>query len=204
MTRPTPLKRLLALAAAGVCAIALAGCGSAAPKKPVAEVVDGATITAPGTALTFGQGATVVSTPQAGLSSPLSITVKSVKVAPAADLARFGVAAMQPPVTPYYVTVDVKNVGTQNLGGTAIPLYLQDAKNVLVNYSPLNGSFAACPSQTLPKPFASGATVSACLVYLLPQGDSATLVSFRPVQTVAGITWSGPIAGQSPAATPSK
>lgn len=180
--------------------MALAACGSSAPKQPAVQTVDGVALTPAGTALTFGHSATVLSTPKPGLAGPLAITVTGVATAPASDLARFGVTSMQPPVTPYYVKVDVKNVGTHDLGGTAIPLYLQDAKNVLISSSPLSGVFAACPSQTLPQPFAAGASVSTCLIYLLPQGDAATLVSYRPVQTVDPITWTGPIAGQSPSA----
>ena len=114
---------------------------------------------------------------------------------------------MKPAVTPYFVYLDVKNVGKVDVGGTAIPLYLQDSKNGLINFSPINGKFSTCPSQLLPKAFGSGSSQSTCLIYLLPKGDAATLVSYRPVQTVEPITWSGPIGGQSlpsAKATPSK
>ena len=201
----TMSKASVVLLAVVVGALALAGCGSSTP-KPKAQVVDGVTLTAPGTKDSFGQSATVRGRSSAGVYAPLTITVKSVKLVPVAQLARYGVAKMKPAVTPYYVYVDVTNVGKHDVGGSAIPLYLQDSKNVLVNYSPINGRFPTCPSQPLPKKFGAGATVSTCLIYLLPRGESATLVSYRPVQTVDPITWSGPIAGQAPlpSATPSK
>lgn len=199
----TTSKTSVAVLGVLVAALTLVGCGSSTP-KPKAQVVDGVTLTLAGTKLAYGQSATVLGRTSAGSSSPLAITVKSIKVVPVAQLARFGVAKMTPPVTPYYVFVDVKNAGKHDVGGGAIPLYLQDSKNVLVNYNPINGKFAACPSQPLPKSFSAGATVSTCLIYLLPQNDPATLVSYRPVQTVEPITWSVSTAGQSPSATPSK
>lgn len=186
-----------------VAALALAGCGSSTP-RPKAQVVDGVTLTIPGTKLLYGQTGTVLGRSSAGVASPLDITVKSIKVVPVAQLARYGVAKLKPAVTPYYVYVAVKNAGKHDVGGTAIPVYLQDSKNVLVNYNPINGKFPTCPSQPLPTSFAAGATVSTCLIYLLPVGDPATLVSYRPVQTVDPITWSSSIPGQSPGASPSK
>ncbi|MGN6724218.1 MAG: hypothetical protein ACTHJM_16540 [Marmoricola sp.] len=205
----TTSKASVAVLGAVVAALALAGCGST--PKPKAQVVDGMTLTLPGTKLTYGQSATVLgrsvlstSSPATQASSPLTITVRSIKVVPVAQLARYGVAKMKPAVTPYYVYVDVKNAGKHDVGGAAIPLYLQDSKNVLVNYNPIKGKFPTCPSQPLPKSFAAGASVNTCLIYLLPAGDPATLVSYRPIQTVDPITWSGSIAGQSPSASPSK
>jgi hypothetical protein len=199
----TTSKASIAVLGVVVAALALAGCGSSTP-KPKAQVVDGVSLTIPGTKLAYGQSGTVLGRSSGGASSPLTVTVKSIKVVPVADLARYGVAKLKPAVTPYYVYVDVKNVGKHDVGGSAIPLYLQDSKNVLVNYNPINGKFATCPSQPLPKTFASGASVSTCLIYLLPAGDPATLVSYRPIQTVDPITWAGSIAGQSPSASPSK
>ena len=199
----TTSKASVAVLGVLVVALALVGCGSSTP-KPKAVVVDGVTLTVAGTKVAFGQSATVLGRSSAGAASPLAITVKSMKVVPVAQLARYGVAKMKPAVTPYYVYVDVKNVGKHDVGGTAIPLYVQDSKKVLVNYTSINGKFPACPSQPLPTSFGAGATVSTCLIYLLPVNDPATLVSYRPVQTVDPITWSASAAGQSPSATPSK
>lgn len=199
----TTSKAPVVVLGAVVAALALAGCGSSTA-KPKAQIVDGVTLTAPGTKLTYGQSAIVMGRSGAGASSPLAITVKSIKVVPVAQLARYGVASLKPAVTPYYVYVDVKNAGKHDLGGAAIPLYLQDSKNVLVNYNPIKGKFPTCPSQPLPRSFGAGATVSTCLIYLLAQSEPARLVSYRPIQTVDPITWSAPIAGQSPSASPSK
>ncbi|GAC1380667.1 MAG: hypothetical protein NVSMB48_07180 [Marmoricola sp.] len=200
MNKPQPSMFLLSMVAI---ALVLTGCGSSPKPKPV--MLGGVALSAPGTKVAFGQSATVASEAKAGATSALSITVKSVKVVSPVVLARYGVAAMKPAVTPYFVYVDVKNVGTTDVGGTAVPLYLQDSKDVLVNFSPINGIFSTCPSRALPKAFGRGSSQSTCLIYLLPKGDAATLVSYRPIQTVEPITWSGSIAGQaSPSATPSK
>jgi len=197
----TSSKAPVALLAVVLAALALAGCGSAAKPKP--QGVDGVTLTPADTKLAFGQSANVLGR-SAAASSPLQISVASAKVVPVTTLATYGLAKMSPPVTPYFVYVDVKNVGTQDIGGTPIPLYLQDAKNVLINYSPIRPAYGACPSQALPKKFGAGATIKTCLIYLLPKDAPATVVSYRPIQTVGPITWSGTIVGQSPAAKPTK
>jgi len=166
------MKAFLAACCAVFLACALVGCGSTEKK---AEPVS----------LSFGQSAKV--------SDSLEITVNKVSAVSAKKLSRFGVGKN---LRPYFVKVRVTNIGTSDLGGTAIPLYLQNASGTLISFSPVSGSFPACRSQKLPKKFAPQASLDTCLIYVLGKNDAATLVSYRPDQTKEPITWSGTIAGQ--------
>src|SRR5690348_11146868 len=98
----TTSKASVAVLGVLLAALALAGCGSSTP-KPKPQVVDGVTLTLPGTKVAYGQSANVLGRSSAGSASPLAITVKSIKVVPVAQLARYGVAKMKPAVVPYYV-----------------------------------------------------------------------------------------------------
>lgn len=169
-------KVILAAAVALLTAAVLAACGSTT-KVPQP------------TRLTFGQSMKV--------SPSLEITVTGVKKVPVKTLSRF--PKVKHTDQPYFVYVKVTNIGKTDLGGTPIPLYLQDSHNGLNGFWPIGNTFAACPSRALPKKFAPNASLSTCLIYVLGEGNSATMVSYRPDMAKPAITWSGTIAGQSAA-----
>lgn len=170
--KTTP-KVILVAVVALVVSVVLAACGSTT-KVPQP------------TRLSFGQSMNV--------SSSLELTVTGVKAVPVRALARF--PQVKGSDQPYFVYVKVTNIGKTDLGGTEIPLYLQDSHDGLHGFAPMGNTFPACPSRVLPKKFGANASLSTCLIYLLGKGDAATLVSYRPDMTKPAITWSGTISGQ--------
>ncbi|MDQ6686167.1 MAG: hypothetical protein M3Z50_00905 [Actinomycetota bacterium] len=153
----------------------------------------GVTTTKPGTRLRFGQSATVGYAPNPKHSTALRLRVVSVKRASIADLAAYQLSSQTAASTPYYVQAEVTNRGTGDVGGSAIPLWAVNTSNTLIQASSFTNTFRACPSQALPRRFAANAKVKACLVYLVPAHGRLTAMSFRPLQAVPGITWTGAI-----------
>jgi hypothetical protein len=191
-----------------VTALALAGCGGA--EKPTTKpsvtlptgnvnVPAGVTLTKAGTQLKFGEKATVAYEPNSERNTVLELTVASATQGTIADLGTYVLDDRTKASTPYYVNVSVKNVGDGDVGQTPIPLWAVDDANTLIQASSFTNAFARCPSTPLPTTFAPNATVTACLVYLVPDQGKLTGVSFRPLQAVAPIVWTGTI---EPAATP--
>jgi hypothetical protein len=185
-------------------ALVLSACGADSEKKPSAkpstdlptgnvEVPDGVTLTKAGTALKFGQTATVAYEPNTQRSSVLELTVLSVQTGRIADLAAYQLDDATKKARPYYARVRVKNVGTGDVSRSAIPLYAVDSSNALVLPSSFNNTFAKCPSTPLPAGFTNGKTVNGCLTYLIPPGKSLVEMSFRPLQAFEPITWKGAI-----------
>lgn len=192
--------------AAGVAVLAaltmiLAGCGGSGSDKPSASatptpsvaVPDGVTLTTPGEKLDFGDTADVAYQPNANRSTVLSLKVTKVLKASVKDFSAYVLDARTKKSTPYYVFVDVQNLGTGDVGGTDVPLWAVNQANVLIHSSTFTNTFKACPSPALPKHFGQGAKLSTCLVYLVPDHGTLDSVSFRPLQVVAGIEWSGAI-----------
>lgn len=165
---------------------------SASPTPSVA-VPSGVTLTAPGTKLSFGQTATVPYQPNDKRSSVLALTVKSVTRAKLKDFSAYVLDDRTKASTPYYVKVEVENVGTGDVGGTDVPLWAVDQKNVLIHSSGFTNSFTKCPSPNLPQGFGASATLKTCLVYLVPDHGTLTAISFRPLQAFDPITWTGPV-----------
>ena len=118
-----------------------------------------------------------------------------------ADLAGYQLDDATKASTPYYVSVAVKNVGSGDVGGSPIPLYLADSETppLLINSSSFNNSFKTCPSQALPASFAAGASASTCLVYLAPNHGTMSAISFRPLMKFAPILWTGVVEPPLPA-----
>ncbi|MGO4256254.1 hypothetical protein [Marmoricola sp. RAF53] len=193
--------RASVLALAG--ALALTGCGSD-KKEPKAEpsatrstssvnVPSGVTLTEAGTDLKFGQTATVAYEPNPERNSVLELTVKSAQQGSIADLGSYVLDDRAKASTPYYVRVGVKNVGDGDVGQTPIPLWAVDKNNTLIQASSFTNAFTKCPSTPLPTTFAPNAVAETCLVYLVPDHGTLTGVSFRPLQAVAPIVWTGPV-----------
>lgn len=193
--------RASVLALAG--ALALSGCGSD-KKEPKAEpsatqstssvnVPSGVTLTEAGTDLKFGQTATVAYEPNPERNSVLELTVKSAQQGNIADLGSYVLDDRTKASTPYYVKVGVKNVGDGDVGQTPIPLWAVDKNNTLIQASSFTNAFTKCPSTPLPTTFAPNAVAETCLVYLVPDHGTLTGVSFRPLQAVAPIVWTGPV-----------
>jgi len=191
-----------------VAATALAGCGGA--EKPTTKptvtlptsnvnVPSGIDLTEAGAALKFGEKATVAYEPNAERNTVLEMTVTAATEGTIADLDTYVLDERTKASTPYYVNVDVKNVGDGDVGQTPIPLWAVDDANTLIQASSFTNAFTRCPSTPLPTTFAPNATVTACLVFLVPDHGKLTGLSFRPLQAVAPIVWTGTV---QPVATP--
>jgi hypothetical protein len=201
-----PLLRWSAVVLAA--SLVLAGCGG--EEKPTTKptvtlptgnvhVPDGVELTKAGTNLKFGETATVAYEPNSQRNTVLQMTVTAATEGTIADLSSYVLDDRTKASTPYYVTVSVKNVGDGDVGQTPIPLWAVDDKDTLIQASSFTNAFAKCPSTPLPTTFAPNATVSTCLVYLVPDHGKLTGVSFRPLQAVAPIVWTGTV---NPPATP--
>lgn len=201
----SPLRARLGRTAAVLLAasLALAGCGAEeTPKKTTPSVTlptgnvnvpTGVTLTKAGAELTFGETATVAYEPNAERNTVLEMTVTAAQQGAITDLGSYVLDDRTKASVPYYVNVTVKNVGDGDVGQTPIPLWAVDNANTLIQASSFTNSFAPCPSTPLPTTFAPNATVSSCLVYLVPDGGTLTGLSFRPLQAVAPIVWTGTV-----------
>jgi len=194
-----------------VASLALTGCGgddeppiatpSVTPTTSNVNVPPGVTLTEAGTELGFGETATVAYEPNAERNSVLEMTVTSAAQGTIADLGSYVLDDRTKASTPYYVQVSVKNVGDGDVGQTPIPLWAVDDANTLIQASSFTNAFTKCPSTPLPTTFAPNATMEACLVYLVPDQGKLTGLSFRPLQAVAPIVWTGTV---TPATAPKK
>ena len=203
----TPLSRARGSLIATLLATALlcSACGTEDKAEPKAEpsvtlptgnveVPDGLTLTKAGTELAFREPAVVAYEPNVQRSSVMSLTVSSVQTGKIGDLAAFQLDAQAKKARPFYVRVSVKNVGTGDLSGMAVPLYAVDGTNSLVQPSSFTTSpFTKCPSVPLPKGFTTGKVYAGCLVYLVPNAGTLVEMSYRPLQTFEPITWKGTI-----------
>ena len=192
-----------------VLSLALTACGGSDEKAvdkptpsvtPKVEVPEGVTLTDAGEKLTFGSPATVAYEANPDKGSVLQMSVAKVEKAGISELSAYQLDAATKSSTPFYVTVDVTNVGSSDLGGVDVPIFLVDSKNTLIHSSSFTNTFKPCPSTPLPKSFAPQAKTKACLLYLVPAGSTFTEMSFRPVQDVEPIVWTG-TAGKSAAVT---
>jgi hypothetical protein len=209
VTRPASLSVLRSSALLAVLALALAGCGGGDGEKPTTKpsvslptgdvnVPAGVELTKAGAQLKFGEKATVAYEPNAQRNTVLELTVDKAAQGSVADLSSYVLDDRTKSSTPYYVDVTVKNVGDGDVGQTPIPLWAVDNANTLIQASSFTNSFSRCPSTPLPTTFAPNATVTTCLVFLVPDHGTLTGLSFRPLQAVAPIVWTGTV---TPAAT---
>jgi hypothetical protein len=194
-------------------ALALTGCGG--EEKPTTkpsvtlptanvQVPSGVALTKAGTELQFGEKATVAYEPNAERNTVLELTVNSAAQGTIADLGSYVLDERTKTSTPYYVNVTVTNVGEGDVGQTPIPLWAVDDANTLIQASSFTNEFAQCPSTPLPTTFAPNATVTTCLVYLVPDQGKLTGMSFRPLQAVAPIVWKGEVTPPAAPTPPAK
>jgi hypothetical protein len=210
VTRRLPVLAL-ALAAGSVVLSACGGSGSSEPAAgPGTSTAAGATsgeapssasrgsaqglrLTRDGSSLHFGDTATVSWAPDQKTTGAIAVKVTKVEKVPISAFRAWRLTGTVRRSTPYYVHAAVRNVGASDLSGVPAPLYLLDRRNVLLQASTFRARFAPCPSTPFPSRFTHGRRTSVCLVYFVPQHGTMEAVSFRPTQTVDGITWHGPV-----------
>jgi len=199
------MRQTLLLAAA--LALALTACAPADPESSPAPsstaAVDPAVGTDPGTALAYGDEATVVWQPESDVAGVLDVSVDAVAEQ---DESVFDgwVSEVVPDARPYFVTVSLANAGESDLGGQEVPIYLRDDTGALGAPWTLGGDFADCQSGPLPTPFAAGARADMCLVYLVPDGARVRDLVFEPTEGYDPITWTGTVTRPDREAKPGK
>jgi hypothetical protein len=153
----------------------------------------GVTVTAQGTSLRLGQGATVAWQPDQRTVGVIRLTVTRQQRVPISAFRDFRLDGATRRSTPYFVHATVKNLGTSDLGGVPVPLYLLDHRHTLLQASTFQARFPACPSRPLPSRFRHGSHIAVCLVYFAPHHGRLLAMSFRPSQDYDAITWHGPV-----------
>src|SRR3954451_1048091 len=216
-------RRPLACAALLIATLALAGCGGGASSTPVADSTDtsgtasgatstttssptgsstsavpvvtvqGVPLTAQGTKLRVGEPAKVSWKPNQKTTGVLKVKVTAVSKMPIAAFSDWQLDAATLKSTPYFVHATVRNLGKAQLSGVAVPLYLLDGRNTLIQPSRFRAAFPACPSTALPPKFTRDQKTSVCLVYFAPDHGKMRAISFRPTQDFDAITWTGPL-----------
>lgn len=166
---------------------------SASAEKPYLPVPDGVELTAQGSELALGDKATVAYEPRQDEVAALDLTVTAIEKA---SFKLFEGWKLEPDTlktTPYFVHAKVKNVGETDLGGREVPVYAVDGENRLIKASTFRSTFKPCPSELLPKKFATGDAVKTCLVYLAPDKGEIVAAEFRPTEEFDQILWTGEI-----------
>jgi hypothetical protein len=215
VTRLAPTVRLVRCTAALLAAsVVLAGCGgdNEPPEtKPSVtlptgqvNVPSGVTLTKAGAELKFGEAARVAYEPNAQRNSVLEMTVMAAAQGAITDLGSYVLDDRTKASTPYYVNVTLKNIGDGDVGQTPIPLWAVDDTNTLIQASSFTNSFTRCPSTSLPTTFPPNAVANSCLVFLVPNHGKLTGLSFRPLQAVAPIVWTGTVTPPATPAPPTK
>jgi hypothetical protein len=156
-------------------------------------VVQGVRLTPDGSSLKVGDTARVSWEPDQKKTGVIAVKVTRLQQVPIKAFQDWRLSGAVLTSTPYYVRASVKNLGSSNLSGAPVPLYLLDRNNTLLEASTFRARYDACPSRPFPSGFTKGKRTSVCLVYFAPHHGKLDAVSFRPTQDVAGITWRGPV-----------
>lgn len=165
-------------------------------------VPSGVSLTEPGSELGFGDSGTVIFEANQNRGSVLELTVKKAVRGSVKDLSSFILDEYTRSSTPYYVSVNVTNVGEGDVGGVPVPLWGVDGDNTLLPAATFTTNFAKCRSEPLPKTFPADASLDTCLVFLAPEKGTLTGVSFRPTQQFNPIVWTGEVTTPVPAPEP--
>jgi hypothetical protein len=169
--------------------------GTPTSKPPIPrdtiKVPHGIHLTAEGTHLGLGHGATVAWRPDQRTVGVLRMAVTRLQRVRLTAFHDFVLNAATRRSTPFFVHATVRNVGKSDLSRVAVPLYLLDRHKNLIQASTFRSRFKACPSRPLPKKFVHGKRTTVCLVYFAPKHGTLKAMSFRPSQDFSAITWRG-------------
>jgi hypothetical protein len=170
--------------------------GSSPPQSstaPPTGVVDGVRLTFPGSKLKVGDAARVSWNPDQKTTGVIKVAVTKLEKVPISTFSDFRLRGTVRRSTPYFVHATVTNLGKSDLSHAAVPLYLLDARNTLLQPSRFLALFPPCPSRPLPGTFTRGKKASVCLVYFAPHHGKLVAISFRPTEDFDAITWTGKI-----------
>jgi len=194
--------RALAAASAVGLALAASGCGSSGSSSSSHSTSTAAAPASTSTSTSTGQASTSsssTSTPQSGGTTPagtkltpgatalvnfepestsfrLQLSVLSIQKAAAGDMNGVELSKAQQEQTPYYVRLQVRNVGSGNVAAhdvdPADEFQATDDRGGQAQELTLLGHFRPCESVEEPKAFGPGVTYKTCVVYMVGHGGS--------------------------------
>jgi hypothetical protein len=203
-------------ALAALLALSLAGCGGSSSSEPgaggsgstppqtssgtssaststSAGEFDGVELTPQGSRLKLGETARVSWQPNQKTTGVIAVSVTGIFKMPISAFSAWRLKRATRRSTPYFVHATVRNLGTSDLSNVAVPLYLLDERETLLQASTFQAKFTPCPSRPLPPKFRKGDRTDVCLVYFAPQHGKLLAISFRPTQDFDAITWQGDV-----------
>jgi hypothetical protein len=163
---------------------------TSAPPREVA----GVRLTGQGTHLKLGETARVSWHPNQRTTGVVALRVTGISRLPISAFSAWRLNGETRRSTPYFVHATVRNLGKSDLSQVAVPLYLLDQRQTLLQASTFQARFPRCPSRPLPPKFRRGDKTKVCLVYFAPHHGKLTAISFRPTQDFDAITWMGHVA----------
>jgi hypothetical protein len=153
----------------------------------------GVTLTEPGTALGFGDVATVAFPIAGGEVGVLEARVDAVTEVTVKEFRGWLSPQALEQSRPYFVRVRLVNAGDTELGGHDVPVHLLDDNGTLGPPWAFDGKFRPCQSGPLPKRFGPGDKAKTCLVYLAPMQGAIESMAFVPDAAADPVTWSGKV-----------
>lgn len=165
-----------------------------APEPSELPVPDGVVVTEPGTELALGEPATLAWQPR---QEQVGVVKAEVREAERTSFRRsfsgWQLDDATRATTPWFVRVALRNVGEEELGGRAVPLYGLGSSGRLIQASSFSTRFTPCPGNGLfPPEFAPQEQAERCLVLFVPEGEELEGVAFRPSDAVEAIVWEVP------------
>lgn len=143
-----------------------------------ATSASGAT-TPPGTKLALGAPAIVDYQPGVSGKSPtfhIQVTALGIKKAPQSDFNGVELEKAQQGQTPFYVTLQIRNLGAGDLSSEEIQpmvgFQATDDRGQPGQELTILGNFRPCKSNEVPKPFTRGVTYQTCQIFFVGGGGS--------------------------------
>ncbi len=203
--------RSVAIPAAVLVAFAgLSGCGSddkptkkqAKPSPTVSstapsaylEVPEGITLTEPGTQLALGEQGVVAFQLRQKEVGVLGVNVQRIeRTSFQESFAQWNIDDATAARTPYFVRVEVTNLGDTDLGGMRLDnvLWGDDGSTLEAPNYYKASQLPACTGKPLPTPFVKDATAELCQVYYIAPTKALVDVSFTPFGGLDPVTWAG-------------
>ncbi|MCQ4045981.1 hypothetical protein ACFOSC_19935 [Streptantibioticus rubrisoli] len=130
---------------------------------------------------------------------PMSVTPKSVRTGNISDLSQYDLDADQKKLIPYYVTIEYRNNGKNDLypdmheGVLLRGASGQEAKAMTLlnlNFDGSGNGIEQCPQSLLDHMLQPGSTFTQCTIHMLPKGDTPATVVFQGQGSGAQpVTW---------------
>jgi hypothetical protein len=152
---------------------------AASSSAPAPAAASSTQITPVGSTLKLGQPAVIAYDDASNhKQGTIQVTPNPIEKGSISDFKNIDLTGAQKTSTPFYVKMNVKNVGTSDLSGSSPGAFINgvDDRGQAQSDVIFFGDFPRCDS-TEPKQFKAGGSYDVCLTFLIPQGGS--LVGMR-------------------------